>query len=1017
MFAPRKWPLVLGVTLTLIYTVLALRFIATTPDLRLRVMLVSNPQTGEMPRGVELVQGVDVPTFGPSPQAGDILIRVGDRRTETFFDFAASMYDLYGAPLPPDGALRAGADPSQLDDAFSLPKIVEPAGGPRMVEVEFFSQANGQLERSWLPMNSLPTSEITLSVVWLLLELAIGSVAVLAYWYRPYDESAALFCAMCLVSLGAFIGGFHWWVVAESFWLAFPFVISAMLLPVIILHFFLVYPRRQLSMATFPRTTVAALYAAPGIALGGFLVLHMFGLWLPSTEPDAIRVDRALASLEFLRHGINVYVVFASICFGLSLAALLRSFFLSRNPTEYSQLKWIVSAALFAIVPVGYSLYLAWFDRDRFAFGGARIPMFAASLAFMLAYAIGIAKYRLMLVDQIVSRGMLYYLASALLSMGFALAVAISFLLGRLPGVPLYPQQTLAIAVILVVAVLLLLWLRDLFQRLVDSRFFREKYRLDRALQRMHQAVDRLVDPQTLGEQMLGSCRDVLRVERAALYFRRVAGGPLHLVAHDGSDQDGMPAELSPAPELLEILKTEGSVQRVIPGTRGGLSPVQHTLHALRADLIYALEIDETVAALVVLGGKRAGDSFTAEDLTFLNALGQITNVALHGARIHQEISRLNDEMQGKVERIANQHRQIAMLQAELASLRTERPSSQSMLKGPFEEFRRDALKGNSPAILQVLENVRKVAATESTVLVRGASGTGKELLARVLHDNSPRRDGPLVSVHCAALSPSLLESELFGHVKGAFTGAHRDKIGRFEAANSGTLFLDEIGDISLETQIKLLRVLQERKFEPVGGSRTIEVDVRLITATHQNLERLISDGRFREDLYYRLNVIMLTLPSLHERSEDIFDLAAHFLSIATRRVNRQIERFDDAALAALESYEWPGNIRELENAIERAVVLAERDVIRLQDLPAEIARGASRRKSQSISRELKSETVASPYVEAAVLSGESERERLVSALEACAGNKAQAARMLGMARSTYHSKLQKYGIDSRVSS
>ncbi|MEZ6044343.1 MAG: sigma-54 dependent transcriptional regulator [Planctomycetaceae bacterium] len=205
--------------------------------------------------------------------------------------------------------------------------------------------------------------------------------------------------------------------------------------------------------------------------------------------------------------------------------------------------------------------------------------------------------------------------------------------------------------------------------------------------------------------------------------------------------------------------------------------------------------------------------------------------------------------------------------------------------------------------------------------------------MARVIHENSSRRDKPLISVHCAALSSGLLESELFGHVS-AFTGAHKDKVGRFEAAHGGTLFLDEIGDISLETQIKLLRVLQERKFEPVGSTRTVEVDVRLVTATHQNLLKLIEAGKFREDLYYRLNVISISLPPLRERMEDIYELALHFLEKSRLKTGKEVTGFDEAVLGQLISYQWPGNIRELENVVERAVVMADSDKIHLKDLP-----------------------------------------------------------------------------------
>ncbi|MFM8583080.1 MAG: sigma-54 interaction domain-containing protein, partial [Planctomycetaceae bacterium] len=365
-------------------------------------------------------------------------------------------------------------------------------------------------------------------------------------------------------------------------------------------------------------------------------------------------------------------------------------------------------------------------------------------------------------------------------------------------------------------------------------------------------------------------------------------------------------------------------------------------------------------------------------------------------------------------------------------------------------------------------DTVRKVSGSQSSVLVRGESGTGKELLALALHDNSPRRNGPLVSVNCGALSAGLLESELFGHVKGAFTGAHRDKVGRFEMAHGGTLFLDEIGDISLETQVKLLRVLQEREFEPVGGNQTIKVDVRLIAATHQDLESLIAQGRFREDLFYRLNVIGIVLPPLRERGDDIIELAVHFLGRAAERAGKRLSHLDDSALDALRRYPWPGNIRELENAIERGVVLAERDYVTVTDLPLAVqlgtplsttardatgplsagsaegdfrrSAGSTRRRSSS-RRSTRSPATPTPRGEALLRpaaweppvagdsrstgeprfpaerkataeAGELSREQLVAALSRAGGNKAEAARLLGVPRSTFFSRLKRHGLD-----
>jgi transcriptional regulator with GAF, ATPase, and Fis domain len=298
-------------------------------------------------------------------------------------------------------------------------------------------------------------------------------------------------------------------------------------------------------------------------------------------------------------------------------------------------------------------------------------------------------------------------------------------------------------------------------------------------------------------------------------------------------------------------------------------------------------------------------------------------------------------------------------------------------------------------------------------VLIRGESGTGKELLAQAVHDHSPRAGKPFVKVHCAALAPTLLESELFGHVKGAFTGAHRDKVGRFEMADGGTLFLDEIGDISLEVQTKLLRVLQERTLERVGASEPIPVDVRILAATHQDLEGLIRQGRFRMDLFYRLNVFPIVVPPLRERWEDVPELVQHFLRAAAQHANRPVPQIDDDALKALQAYLWPGNIRELENVIQRAVVVAEGPLVTVNELPEEV-----RRALDGAAPAAWPDGDEMAVVPARGLHREREernrrdRERILRALQAAGGNKAEAARALGLHRSTLISRLKRLGLE-----
>jgi formate hydrogenlyase transcriptional activator len=366
--------------------------------------------------------------------------------------------------------------------------------------------------------------------------------------------------------------------------------------------------------------------------------------------------------------------------------------------------------------------------------------------------------------------------------------------------------------------------------------------------------------------------------------------------------------------------------------------------------------------------------AYDAADVDFLQLVANLVAVAVENALAFDEIQALKDQLQ----------QEKVYLEEEV---RTERDFGD--------------IVGESAPLRRALAQVETVAPTDATVLIRGETGTGKELIARALHALSPRRERALVKVNCAAIPTGLLESELFGHEKGAFTGAISQKVGRFELAHRGTLFLDEVGDIPLELQPKLLRALQDKELERLGSTRTIRVDVRLVAATHRDLAQMVADGRFRSDLFYRLNVFPVMLPPLRERRDDVPLLARHFTQRFAQRMGRQIETIPTTVMDALVRYPWPGNIRELQNVIERAVILSPGRALHIP--PGDLEAGAAPPKRPA---------------GAAVTLADAERDHILSALRAShwvvRGPNGAAAR-LGMKRSTLQWKMKKLGISRHV--
>jgi formate hydrogenlyase transcriptional activator len=497
-----------------------------------------------------------------------------------------------------------------------------------------------------------------------------------------------------------------------------------------------------------------------------------------------------------------------------------------------------------------------------------------------------------------------------------------------------------------------------------------------RALLAVSQAIVGNRDLAGLFHDLAGRLRQVVDFDYLALVLHDPAAGTmrLHVLETDDPVPPGTTIVLPPEDDPAGLVWQ--AQQPLITARRSELERWPRLLERVRA---YPLEsycwLPLTTArrrlGTLVFTSKRPA-AYAAADLDFLQQVANQVAVAVENARAFEEIRALQDK-----------------LAAENAYLEEEVRTGHN-----FGE-----IVGANAALRRVLKQVETVAPTDATVLVRGETGTGKELVARAVHDLSPRKARTFVKLNCAAIPTGLLESELFGHEKGAFTGAIAQKAGRFELAHQGTLFLDEVGDIPPELQPKLLRVLQEQEFERLGGTRTIKVDVRLVAATHRDLAKMVADGRFREDLFYRLNVFPVVLPPLRDRRDDIPRLVRHFTQQFARRMGRRIETIPSAIIDALVAYPWPGNVRELQNVIERAVILSPGPAL---GVPL---------------GELQSACPPGPAAAPGTLA-DAEREHILSVLRetgwALGGPNGAAAR-LGMKRTTLQSRMKKLGITRPV--
>ena len=450
-------------------------------------------------------------------------------------------------------------------------------------------------------------------------------------------------------------------------------------------------------------------------------------------------------------------------------------------------------------------------------------------------------------------------------------------------------------------------------------------------------------------EEIMNMAMETLDAERGFIALLNESTGELECeVARDqsaGRDADSLQVSRTIVHKVIRegaSVLTENALQA---GQFGDAKSVQE--FEIRSAVCVPLMFRDKTLGVIYLDNRTSVGSFGQDDLVFLTALGQLAGIALGNAALHRQVVQENRRL-GEA------------------------------LKPRFH------LLGTSASMEKVYTTIRKAAPSLVTVLLMGETGTGKELAAKAIHDLSPRRDEPFIAVNCAAIPKELIESELFGYEKGAFTGATSASDGKFRAADGGTIFLDEVADMSLDTQAKVLRVLEQREFQRIGGTQTFSVNVRVIAATNKNLQRAVEDGRFREDLYYRLNVVPIELPPLRERRDDILPLAGHFIADRARKISAK-------AAALLQSYGWPGNIRELRNCIDRAVVLGDGELIQPEDLPPNIRsqRGQIPAPAESLEH--------------------AEREFIRRTLKRTKWQKSEAARLLGISRQTLDNKIKRY--------
>ena len=750
----------------------------------------------------------------------------------------------------------------------------------------------------------------------------------------------------------------------------------------LLLHAFLRFPEPVPLLKRFPR--LPAMVYAPQVLLTlasgvGYLSLAL--------DPSQINQERMLLMGKWAIPAMFVVYMAASL-----VVILVR--FVTAPSALRKQIQWIMYGAVLAgLLTMGFSFSrwntapAAWLlESSEYL-----LPIYAI-LALTIAFSF--MEFRLIDVDRIVHRSLVYaVLSGVIIVVYFALAGGLGLLLTQV-----FDTTSNTVTVLsTIVSVAMFFPLRKAVQANVDRLFFRHHTVYQEILQQASGEFVTMLDMDRLSKMLLDMLVTKLS-RRHAMLLLAGADRRLEVVRAAGREPE-LPAGLPTVDSFtLRKLRAHSSGQTVaVARLLTDLQPPRLArefdaiFDSLDASLVVFLVVRDRVLGLLVLGSKVDESMVSRDEIVTLEALGRQLSVVLRNASAYTEIEKLSLD--------------LASQQREILELKSRVEAENVYLREELQQVARHGdIVGESAAIIAVLEKVARVARTDATALIRGESGTGKELIARAIHDQSERAHRPLVTINCAAIPETLLESEMFGHEKGAFTGAVARKRGRFELADGGTLFFDEVGDMPHSLQAKLLRALQEGEVLPVGAEAPIRVNVRVIAATHRDLEQQVTDGLFREDLFYRLNVVPIELPPLRERVEDIPTLAEHLMSLFAARTGKEITGISKRGLDRLLAYPWPGNVRELGNVIERAVVLSSGAVLDAEvTLPTVSASGAP---GSLVAAEPADAPILEP-LEFHEAVNEHKRRLIVEAISRNNGNRAAAARELGLQR-TYLYRLAK---------